>query len=223
MPNWCNNSINISGSTETIKTLWDEANKEDSGLLNAMKPMPKELDGTTSPTPQEGQAGYKGPQPKIDGFDNWYDWRVSNWGTKWDIDPSEGLEFTDNGDGTAQISGWFESAWAPPIQAYDTFLDDMDGCSLTADYHEPGMDFAGIYDNGDDQYMEGLGEWCEAVVKGSCALEDTPELFQKLEDQFELIENAREYIEEQMLEEDEEKARRDEKNGLYPQHEDVAN
>ena len=218
MPNWCNNSINISGSTDTIKTLWDEANKEGSGLLNAMKPMPKELDGTTSPTPQEGQAGYKGPQPKIDGFDNWYDWRVQNWGTKWDIDPGEGLEFTDNGDGTAQISGWFESAWAPPIQAYDTFLDDMDGCSLTADYHEPGMDFAGFYDNGDDQYMEGLGEWCEAVIKGSCALGDTPELFQKLDDQFELVEGAREYIEEQMEEE-----RQDEKNGLYPQHEDVAN
>ena len=206
MPNWCNNSINISGSTETIKAIWDEANKEDSGLLNAMKPMPKELEGTTSPTPQEGQAGYKGPQPKVDGHDNWYSWRNENWGTKWDIDPREGLEFTDNGDGTAQISGWFESAWAPPIQAYDTFLDDMDGCSLTADYHEPGMDFAGIYDNGDDQYMEGLGEWCEAVVKGSCALEDTPDLFQKLEEQFELIENAREYIEEQMLEEDQEKA-----------------
>tara|TARA_A200000113_G_scaffold29638_1_gene24709 strand:- start:2100 stop:2717 length:618 start_codon:yes stop_codon:yes gene_type:complete len=201
MPNWCNNSINISGSTETIKTLWDEANKEGSGLLDAMKPMPKELDGTTSPTPQEGQAGYKGPQPKIDGFDNWYDWRVKNWGTKWDIDPKEGLEFTDNGDGTAQISGWFESAWAPPIQAYDTFLDDMDGCSLTADYHEPGMDFAGFYDNGDDQYMEGLGEWCEAVVKGTCALGDTPELFQKLDEEFELVENAREWIEEQMEEE----------------------
>ena len=201
MPNWCNNSINIQGSTETVKTLWDEANKEGSGLLDAMKPMPKELDGTTSPTPQEGQAGYKGPQPKIDGFDNWYDWRVKNWGTKWDIDPKEGLEFTDNGDGTAQISGWFESAWAPPIQAYDTFLDDMDGCSLTADYHEPGMDFAGFYDNGDDQYMEGLGEWCEAVVKGTCALGDTPELFQKLDDEFELVENAREWIEEQMEEE----------------------
>ena len=201
MPNWCNNSINISGSTETIKTLWDEANKEGSGLLDAMKPMPKELDGTTSPTPQEGQAGYKGPQPTVDGFDNWYDWRVKNWGTKWDIDPKEGLEFTDNGDGTAQISGWFESAWAPPIQAYDTFLDDMDGCSLTADYHEPGMDFAGFYDNGDDQYMEGLGEWCEAVVKGTCALGDTPELFQKLDEEFELVENAREWIEEQMEEE----------------------
>ena len=191
MPNWCNNSINISGSTDTIKTLWDEANKEGSGLLQAMKPMPKALEGTTSPSPTTGT-----PQPLIDGATDWYQWCVNNWGTKWDIDPTEGLEFTDHGDGTAQISGWFESAWAPPIQAYDTFLDDMDGCSLVADYHEPGMDFAGFYDNGDDQYMEGLGEWSTAVVKGTCALDDTPELFQRLDEQFELVENAREWIEE---------------------------
>ena len=197
MPNWCNNSISIQGSTETIKTLWEEANKEGSGLLNAMKPMPKELDGTTSPTPQEGQAGYKGPQPTVDGHDNWYDWRVQNWGTKWDIDPKEGLEFTDNGDGTAQIAGWFESAWAPPIEAYNTFIEDMDGCSLVADYHEPGMDFAGFYDNGDDEYMEGLGEYCSQVVKGEMEWEDTPELFQRLDEQFELVENAREWIEEE--------------------------
>ena len=192
MPNWCNNSISIQGSTETIKTLWEEANREGSGLLNAMKPMPKELEGTTSPTPDDKV------QPKVDGHDNWYSWRVENWGTKWDIDPKEGLEFTDNGDGTAQISGWFESAWAPPIEAYNTFVEDMDGCSLTADYHEPGMDFAGFYDNGDDEYMEGLGEYCEQVVKGKTQLADTPELFQRLDEQFELVENAREYIEEEM-------------------------
>jgi len=197
MPNWCSNSITIQGGSNTIRTLWEEANKEGSGLLNAMKPMPKELEDTTSPTPQEGQAGYKGPQPTVDGFDNWYDWRVSNWGTKWDIDPKEGLEFTDNGDGTAQISGWFESAWAPPIEAYNTFIEDMDGCSLIADYHEPGMDFAGFYDNGDDEYMEGLGEYCEQVVKGKTALEDTPELFQRLDQQFELVEVARDYYEEE--------------------------
>jgi hypothetical protein len=77
----------------------------------------------------------------------------------------------------------------------------MDGCSIEATYEEGGMDFAGIYTDGDDQYMEGLSEWCEAVIKGTCALEDTPELFQKLEDEFELIENRREWIEEEMEEE----------------------
>ena len=187
MPNWCSNSITISGSTDTIKQLWDDAHVgDDFGLLNAMVPMPKELNDTTKGT--DGDAV------------NWYDWRVTNWGTKWDVS-DEGLEYVDNKDGTSHITGWFDSAWAPPIEAYNTFLDDMDGCSIEATYEEGGMDFAGIYTDGDDQYMEGLAEWCEKVVRGTCALEDTPELFQKLEDEFELIENRREWIEEEMEEE----------------------
>ena len=201
MPNWCNNSITISGSTDTIKQLWDDAHVgDDFGLLNAMVPMPKELDDTT-----KGTNG--------DAF-NWYDWRVTNWGTKWDVS-DEGLEYVDNGDGTSVIQGWFDSAWGPPIEAYNTFLDDMDGCSIEATYEEGGMDFAGIYTDGDDQYMEGLSEWCEAVVKGTCALEDTPELFQKLEDEFELIENRREWIEEEM---EEEKNKETANQGLTLQH-----
>ena len=202
MPNWCNNSITIQGSTDTIKPLWEEANRKDSGLLNAMVPMPKALRGTTSPTPEEGQPGYKGPQPKIDGYDNWYNWAIDNWGTKWDTD-NEGLEFTDNGDGTSQISGWFESAWAPPIEAYNKFLDDMDGCSIYATYEEGGMDFAGIYDNGADDYMEGISEPCERIIRGKETLEDQTELFQRLEEEFDLIDNRREYVEEMMLEETE--------------------
>ena len=185
MPNWCSNSITISGPTKTIKQLWDDAHVgEGFGLLNAMVPMPTELDDTTSPSDSP----------------NWYDWRVTNWGTKWDIS-DEGLEYVDNGDGISVIQGWFDSAWAPPVDAYNTFLDDMDNCSISATYEEGGMDFAGIYEDGDDQYMEGLADWCEKVVRGTCALSDTPELFQKLEDEFELIENRREWIEEEMEEE----------------------
>jgi|TARA_B110000977_G_scaffold22022_1_gene26543 hypothetical protein len=164
MPNWCSNSITIQGPTETLKPLWEEANREGSGLLNAIKPMPDALEGTTSPAPKEGT-----PQPLVDGHDNWYAWRLENWGTKWDIDVEEaGLEFTDNGDGTASISGGFQSAWAPPIEAYNTFLDDMDGCSLVADYHEPGMDFCGEYVDGDDNYYEGLDE----LIKGDAMKDD---------------------------------------------------
>jgi hypothetical protein len=193
MPNWCNNTITIQGPTDTIKPLWEEA--QNSGLLNAIKPMPKELEDTTSPTPDDKV------QPKVDGFDNWYDWRVANWGTKWDVD-TEGLEYKDNGDGTSSITGWFDSAWSPPIGAYETFCDDMDNCDLYATYEEGGMDFAGVWDNGSDDYMEGVTEWSLAVLKGTCSLEDTPELFQKLDSEMDLVE-ARAYLldDEQELEE----------------------
>jgi hypothetical protein len=148
MPNWCNNSITIKGSTETIKQLWEDARSgEEFGLLNAMVPMPNELEGTTAPS--------DGP--------NWYDWRVENWGTKWDIDDT-GLEFTDNGDGTAEISGWFDSAWSPPIDAYSKFCDDMDGVYLEAYYQESGMCFVGYWDSeGADDHYEYDGATSDTV------------------------------------------------------------
>ena len=194
MPNWCNNTITISGPKAKIKAVWDQANQQDGGLLSAMSPPPENM--------FKGSLGQKEQQECLEqGIPNWYDWQSSNWGTKWDVS-TEGLEYVEDGE-TATITGWFDSAWAPPIGAYETFCDDMDNCSLEATYEEGGMDFAGIYSNGDDQYMEGLSEWCEAVVKGTCALEDTPELFQKLDEEFELIENRREWIEEAMEEEKE--------------------
>ena len=122
MPNWCNNSITISGPTAKIKELWDEANakpEDENGLLQAMVPMPKNEDG-------------------------WYSWRVDGWGTKWEID-LEGLEYDDNEDGTSTISGWFDSAWSPPIAAYDTFTANNQDCTVEASYYECGMCFVGQY------------------------------------------------------------------------------
>ena len=190
MPNWCNNTITIQGPTDTLKPLWDEAQK--TGLLQAMKPMPKELEDTTSPAPQEGE-----PQPLVDGFDNWYDWRVSNWGTKWDVD-TDGLEYTDNGDGTAVISGYFESAWSPPIDAYQTFCDDMDNCSLDAYYDEGGMDFAGHWYDGVDDFCDNVSEYARNVIKNGDSGSD---LYDHLDDYLELTEQRREYIEEELNEE----------------------
>ena len=172
MPNWCNNNITIQGPTETIRQLWEDATAEGSGLLNAMVPMPEELKDTVKGS--NGDAV------------NWYDWAVSNWGTKWDVD-TEGLEFTDNGDGTASIEGWFDSAWAPPIGAYEKFLDDMDNCSLTASYYEPGMDFGGFWssENG-DEYCENLREEYEAG-------DDASDLYKQLDDEYGLSEQYDEW------------------------------
>jgi hypothetical protein len=142
MPNWCNNSITITGSTQTIKTLWEEAHSAadgEFGLLNAMYPMPQELKDTTAPS--------------ADGSMDWYAWRTSEWGTKWDVS-DEGLEFEDNGDGTASITGWFDSAWAPPVGAFEEFTGMMDGVYAEIYYHEPGMAFVGYWssEGGDDYY-----------------------------------------------------------------------
>jgi hypothetical protein len=159
-----------------------------------MAPMPKALNDTTSPTPPDSE------QPVVDGFDNWYDWRVSNWGTKWDVS-TEGLEFHDHGDGTAEITGWFDSAWAPPTGAYEKFCDDMDGVYLEAFYEEGGMDFAGHWTSeGDDDYLEGISDYAREKIKTG---ESGSSLYDFLDDNFEITENRREYIEEEEMEENE--------------------
>jgi hypothetical protein len=138
--------------------------------------MPKELRDTVKGSGDELQTEV------YDGATNWYDWAVNRWGTKWDVS-LEGLEIEDNGDGTAYITGWFESAWAPPIEAYNTFIEDMDNCSLEASYHEPGMDFAGFYNNGDDEYCSDLTEQCELPE------DERSDLFNRLDEEYALVEN----------------------------------
>ena len=157
MPNWCSNTITITGSVETLSQL-KPVIEAGEGLLNAIKPMPEALRDTTSPTPQDK------PVAVIDGHTNWYDWSVANWGTKWDVECH--LEFIDNGDGTACITGWFDSAWAPPLEAMQTLADDWDSCYIELYYHECGMAFVGCWDSegGDDYYEYGDIEGSDAVA-----------------------------------------------------------
>jgi len=161
MPNWCSNSITISGPVETIRQLWEAAQTASDGkfgLLEAMAPI--------------GEWEYGNA--------------VDTWGTKWDIS-DEGLEFTDNGDGTASIDGWFDSAWAPPIGAYEKFCDDMDNCEISASYYEMGMDFAGFW-NGMEEHLDDLHE----VWKN----DPDNKLFRRLDEEYNLVEQFEEYEEE---------------------------
>ena len=158
MPNWCNNTLNIHGDYDTLVELKSVC-ETGKGLLQAIKPMPKELEGTTAPkdTP------------------NWYDWCNENWGTKWD--PEVHLEFIDNGDGTAEITGYFDTAWAPPEAAIGSLIEDWDSCFIELTYFEPGMGFVGLIDSeGGDAYYENIDELLDTTA------EEDPTLCQLLED-----------------------------------------
>lgn len=137
MPNWCENSIEITGPRDLIAGIWDATitTENQDGLLEAI-----------CPQPEYGEE-QEGTMP------NWWNWRVSNWGTKWDID-SEGLEFFDNGDGTASITGHAQSAWSPPIEALAHFASSHEGVYAQIHYFEPGMAFVGHWDSdgSDDHY-----------------------------------------------------------------------
>ena len=152
MPNWCNNNVTITGPNKIIDKIDkivknEKYEKPEDGLLEYFYPMPAELRDTTA----DGSKRKK--LQKKYGFDDWYSWAVENWSTKWDIHEFHGVDRNYINDDESEISFGFESAWAPPIGAYEKFIDDNSNCSIKATYYEGGCDFMGEwYDGQDDCY-----------------------------------------------------------------------
>lgn len=169
MPNWCNNSITIIGPVDKIQALWNAAQAKDSGLLNAMVPMPAALRGTVKGTGDELQT------EEHDGHTNWYDWSVDRWSTKWDVD-TDALYMEDLGHGRAQIRGSFDSAWSPPINAFQSYANANPDVEMELKYFEPGMSFMGVWDTeGGDAYWENVGGLLETTE------EEDPVIYELLE------------------------------------------
>jgi hypothetical protein len=54
--------------------------------------------------------------------DNWYEWNLENWGTKWDAaDP----EITDESEGRVTYS--FRTAWSPPTPIFEEIVRQYPG------------------------------------------------------------------------------------------------
>jgi hypothetical protein len=151
MPNWCNNTVEIRHEDpvmlERVRTAFNNG-----ALLAEFIPVPEELQITAGRTnnPDENQKIVDAEESNREkyGYSNWYDFCVSEWGTKWDVG-GDGAVPHDI-DGGIMIS--FDSAWSPPIAAYEK-LTEM-GFEIRAFYHESGMCFAGIWEDGFDDYYE---------------------------------------------------------------------
>ena len=111
--------------------------------------------------------------------ENWYDWNIQNWGTKWEAGL---IDWEREDENTIWIS--FDSAWAPPVNAYEK-LEAL-GFSVRAYYYESGMGFAGIYEDGIDDYYELQGNADE--------IENT--IPEALDEMFCITENIRQWEEE---------------------------
>lgn len=173
MPNWCNNSILIEGPADKIRALWEQAqtvtaadgNEERGGLLSTLRPEPDYL-----------AVGVDPAFPTVSGtMPDWWNWRVENWGTKWDVTVDD-LHYKELPGGRACIAGSFESAWSPPIAAFDHYAQANPDCELELKYFEPGMSFIGVWDSlGGDAYWEGVGELVQSEADAEDATLD--ELF----------------------------------------------
>jgi hypothetical protein len=165
----------------------------DGRLLDEFIPVPKDLHIVA------GCVGDPDEQKKLEedtarnlatyGYGNWYDFCVGEWGTKWDI----GADGNPAQDIPGGLMLGFESAWAPPVGAYEKLIEM--GFEIRAMYYEPGMAFAGIWDNGDDDFYEYGGMNSEQIA------EELPEV---LDEAFGISESVAEWEEENKEEENEE-------------------
>lgn len=135
MPNWCSNvlTLNEDSNESILKVLKDYMDGENL-VFNKILPMPEELQGTTSPTPKDMDEDVKKQLILKYGADNWWDWCVQNWGTKWEPD----MISADEG----YIS--FSTAWSPPIGIIKQ-LSKLTGKDFRLTYIEEGVDFCGEY------------------------------------------------------------------------------
>lgn len=133
MPNYCSNRAVITGPAPVIAE------------IKAIIEGEQEL------------LAWMAPQPKFEG-EEWYNWRVEHWGTKWDICDA----YIDNDDEEDSIEISFSTAWAPPIEAFHTWAVNDGRVQFNLEYWEPGVAFVGSasYDGEyfDDEYIDGNSE-----------------------------------------------------------------
>lgn len=186
MPNWCSNVATLSHpEPKMIARLLASAEQEGPGVLQEFIPCPAELldsELTTSYGDQEKQKivdTKKAAAKAKYGYESWYDWNVANWGTKWDLcDITASQPFDDT------VLLHFDTAWAPPVEAYAR-LEEL-GFTVRAYYYESGMQFAGIYEDGNDDCYQDWGD-----SQGARAT-----LPQELDDTFAISESQAEWEEE---------------------------
>lgn len=152
MPNWCGNTLKLGHEDPAMIARAKEAFAEGK-FLEEFIPVPKELSDTVAGHRSDADeqarllAQTKANLEKY-GYGNWYDYCVNEWGTKWDVGDGNGIQHWDD----HELIVYFDSAWSPPVAAYERLLDL--GFTVYATYYEPGSCFAGIFEDGLDDYYD---------------------------------------------------------------------
>ena len=153
MPNWCNNTLTLTHKDPAMILRAKDA-LDRGEFLSEFCPMPREL----------GDAIANG-QPDAEmiekyGYSSWYDYCVNEWGTKWDVGEDGATDI--HPDGT-MLNTYFDSAWSPPIGAYEK-LEQL-GFTVDAYYYEGGMAYAGTYHDGNEDSISLEGMTADQVER----------------------------------------------------------
>jgi hypothetical protein len=130
MPNHCNNQLTLASGGNILDVL-------NPYIIDA-----GEMGGGYRDYEMDFQSIIPMDEELLKGND-WYNWRVQNWGTKWN-----GYDGRFNDD---QSVFTFDTAWNPPIPIIKK-LAELTGQTFILEYVEYGMFFCGKYTASPEEY-----------------------------------------------------------------------
>lgn len=132
MPNYCKNTLTITGNPDTLRQILAFVKSDENRFdFNRIVPMPEHI--------YRGNLGSE--ERKLYGENNWYDWSVENWGTKW----NSVCAFVKNN------TIFFETAWSPSSPVIAALAKKYHTMRFEYSYYEMMAGFQGeeTYENGE--------------------------------------------------------------------------
>ena len=170
MPNWCSNNLVLTHEDPAmIQRAYDALERGE--FLSEFIPVPEQLKIVA------GMVSDEAEQKKLEedtarnleqlGYGNWYDYCVGEWGTKWDVGQQGCSDIHPEG---RMLHTFFDSAWAPPVNAYEKLMDL--GFGVEAMYYEGGMAYAGVWSDGNDDYIDLSGMSADDIEQNYADLDE---------------------------------------------------
>jgi hypothetical protein len=167
MPNWVENEVSITGDNKILREIVEKYCTEfeydkpevfdlfETGEIkpdkqttkitcldfNKIIPMPEGLKEITAPNrvnPEEVTKKY--------GYPDWYEWRLANWGVKWNVNP-----YLDGQSNDGELIFSFDTAWSTPDGVLSELSKKYPDITIVNNCNEEAGFFAGkiIYKNGE--------------------------------------------------------------------------
>ena len=157
MPNWVYNSLHIEGEAEDIKRLKEQVNQPFVRQHDQWNPETGKMElkdysysnpvfafwNIIKPTDMETYVLQRDPNHDNTVIDfkgnNWYDWNVRNWGTKWDVGVGDEEKYPETElihDDETVIAYRFNTAWGAPIQAIETLSSQYPNLEFNLSFEE---------------------------------------------------------------------------------------
>ncbi len=173
MPNHTSTLLTVTGVDKEIESFIEKAvgkgstgseafnegvGKEPVLSFQSLYPLPSDLVGTRAPSNPETDEEKEHSEHlrQLYGYDNWYDWCIENWSTKWDCYDQDEEWNVEDVDGGKSIKLFYYTAWSPATNFYTEVSKQFPGLLFRHEFADEGGSFLGYeeFQNGEMTDMD---------------------------------------------------------------------